>query len=102
MQKTLLSYLMVATILLSLLMFLMAPHQQFIPKTILFLIALGLAVWQMMLRRIGSAVIFLLAAISISMTLFHRTWVKDLDIAFIVIWALAVIVIQKRRNESDL
>lgn len=101
MQKTLLSYLMVTTILLSLLMFLLAPHQQFIPKILLLLIALGLSAWQIWLRRTGAAVIFLLAAISISMTLFHKPWVKDLDIGFILLWAVTVIVMQKRRDESD-
>lgn len=101
MQKNVFSYFIVVTILLSLLMFLLAPHQQFIPRTILLLIALGLSAWHVLLRRIESAVIFFLAAISISMTLFRIPWVKDLDLGFILVWAIAVIVLHKRRNEGD-
>lgn len=100
MQKTMASYLLVMTLLLSLLMFLFAPQFQYIPKLLLMLLALGLALRYVLQRQMGDAIVFLLAGVSIVLTLFRNPLVKDLDLAFLVIWVLSVVVWQKRKREQ--
>jgi len=99
MEKTMASYLLLITLLLSLLLFLFAPQFQYIPKLLLMLLALGFALRYTLQRQTGDAIVFLLAGISIVLTLFRNVLIKDLDIVFMVTWVVIVIVWQKRKRE---